>query len=1110
MTQDSKVKMKNTTSFPLHIRQMWWREIQIATLLVVVLFGAAHAKPKIESDGGYTDIVMAISPDLTESKCGDYIQKIQDLMTDASTLLQNATQDKVYFQSVTVVLPIGWQCPDISVSLPQSGESWAMATVKVGSKHPIFKNNPWTRQPRGCRQEGDFIYISEDFITSNMDQYGPKGQVMVHEWAKYRWGVFEEYGHLFDSIYPPGLAVNTSWKPNYCSNVPLIATPHNWIRSDCQVASECLFDINEDDNTDVTSSLMALPFLSSVEHFCTNDVHNEDLPSKQNAMCNGLSTWDVIKEHPDIKEQSSDPKEVNTAFRFVQAKVALVRYAIVLQKNAVMKEVRSRWEYLRDITKQMIRLLLPDDAVVYLITFDETVTADGQGTLSDISEREKLVAKVPLHPSDSTGRSVDEAVKKAADLLGSDVGTIILVMDCLKVYKTDTIAHEAGVHRVWPILYPRDGDVVTKPYEDIASQTNGQSCIVTQELSGKIQNTTNYMALSGCFQSVLSGIIQQVDAGNCSDACTVELNVGNNWGGKGWISIYYNSIDLSGIEKEEVTGPESKAPSLNKYNTYHWAEIDPLEGTWSVKIKMGPPLDTVYVDIIGEIPAAIPSNASLEVWASQDLSNLEYSSESAPILFTSVIDQSSQIVLGAYVEAAIDGTKTRLKDNGLGADITGNDGIYSAYILGSTAGEISVTVTANNNEGQANVVQLTRAVPNPPFVDPVCCGSILNITNTVPAAAFSLSRNVIANIRNSLPSSFPPSPVRDLIAEPADYNARLTFTASGKNLDQGTADEIKVEYWELGNKTGTHQSQQFNNSIASGSLTTIIFKPPCNMVLVFTVSPIGMSNREALPSNRAHALIPCAPPPPPKPDPTDNSPETLDAGAIIGIIIGVLLVILIIALIVYLVLNRDHLDELLIWKWLTCKSCREERIKNRTSKKQNDVIRRKVPPSKPVESVADLYAKPDLAAKHKGHTEADDDDDDGGFAKSNYQVTNNLDQPSPYNDQSSQNSSIPQHETAADLPINIVGLPAYDNYGYSGMSSTSSLAQQGYEGGYNNGFTYNGLNNNPGTVAYAYDPRGNEDYVSVNPANADGYYVQPSAYIQPVLPNRKPHLKTEV
>ena len=62
------------------------------------------------------------------------------------------------------------------------------------------------------------------------------GRIIIAEWAKFRWGVFEEYGILGDSIYPPAYMEDNSlyfdtqitqeseyrFLPNLCSNQPVI------------------------------------------------------------------------------------------------------------------------------------------------------------------------------------------------------------------------------------------------------------------------------------------------------------------------------------------------------------------------------------------------------------------------------------------------------------------------------------------------------------------------------------------------------------------------------------------------------------------------------------------------------------------------------------------------------------------------------------------------------------------------------------------------------------------------------------------------------------------------------------------------------------------------
>ena len=54
------------------------------------------------------------------------------------------------------------------------------------------------------------------------------GRVLVHEWAKYRWGVYEETGYAGDRLYPSFHRASAErWTPTGCSNRPVsgVVTP---------------------------------------------------------------------------------------------------------------------------------------------------------------------------------------------------------------------------------------------------------------------------------------------------------------------------------------------------------------------------------------------------------------------------------------------------------------------------------------------------------------------------------------------------------------------------------------------------------------------------------------------------------------------------------------------------------------------------------------------------------------------------------------------------------------------------------------------------------------------------------------------------------------------
>ena len=58
------------------------------------------------------------------------------------------------------------------------------------------------------------------------EDFGPSGHVFVHEWSKFRYGVFEEHGYPGDPLYPM-FYYKTIWTvngqenvltPNFCGN----------------------------------------------------------------------------------------------------------------------------------------------------------------------------------------------------------------------------------------------------------------------------------------------------------------------------------------------------------------------------------------------------------------------------------------------------------------------------------------------------------------------------------------------------------------------------------------------------------------------------------------------------------------------------------------------------------------------------------------------------------------------------------------------------------------------------------------------------------------------------------------------------------------------------
>jgi hypothetical protein len=65
-----------------------------------------------------------------------------------------------------------------------------------------------------------FIFNFDNYLTRFLIK---KGKVFVHEWAHYRYGVFDEYGTAKSSKYPLFYRKSGSnfIEPNICSNLPI-------------------------------------------------------------------------------------------------------------------------------------------------------------------------------------------------------------------------------------------------------------------------------------------------------------------------------------------------------------------------------------------------------------------------------------------------------------------------------------------------------------------------------------------------------------------------------------------------------------------------------------------------------------------------------------------------------------------------------------------------------------------------------------------------------------------------------------------------------------------------------------------------------------------------
>ncbi|XP_035217497.1 calcium-activated chloride channel regulator 1-like [Stegodyphus dumicola] len=397
----------------------------------------------IHLDGnGYKGIVVAIHGSVPEN--GKIVQNIKTLFSKASEYLYNSTRNGVYFKEVTIVVPSTWsKQPEYEI---QQGNFFSTAHVRVDNENPEYKDTPYTLQPGGCGDPGHYIHLTPWFLEElegkTVEMFGAPERQLVHEWAHLRYGVFDEYGIPGDKRYPMFYHENNKIRPTSC-----VRDIKGWIESrdggPCSITTngdvdtDCIFIPNMHSN-EAKASIMYMPFIPSMEGFCDDDTHKHNMfaPTKHNAMCNYRSTWDVISNHPDFQtlraKRDTSSEFSDTLFRILQSpKSANSRYVLVLDISGSMNG--QPMKLLHSAATRLIEDRVPDGTRLGIVEFSSTARILNNLTEVNNVTRDQLSRNLPAK-DDGGLTAIGKALEKAIQVLTNDNGTaegglIMLITD---------------------------------------------------------------------------------------------------------------------------------------------------------------------------------------------------------------------------------------------------------------------------------------------------------------------------------------------------------------------------------------------------------------------------------------------------------------------------------------------------------------------------------------------------------------------------------------------------------------------------------------------------------------------------------------------------------
>ncbi|KAK4015731.1 hypothetical protein OUZ56_030705 [Daphnia magna] len=776
-------------------------------LVLYSLFGFTFSSRVSIINNGYRDLVVAISPDVHPDQASDLLYNIQRIITEASADLYAATRQRSYIQSVQILIPQKW------VNITASASTWeTFQDAEIQIDHPNWKygDMPYTVQLGGCGDPGQYIHWTPNYVnTFDYDttklQFGPAGKLFVREWARLRYGVFEEHGYTgadttFPTFYRPGTAQQSAdMVPNVCSHEPVDFVVDYGCGVDRKTGlydSNCTYSFAN--SFKPTSSILSdNRMLSSAVHFCDDDPsslhrHNREAPTKQNAVCNTQSVWSVISKHADFAGNNNPPAtiaNVKPTFNIVRVLTG-ARYVLVTDVSGSMDDY-DRITRLNEAARRWIKYDITEGTSLGIVKFSTSATMLSDLTVVNDDTRQQLMDKVPNYTEGGT--CIGCGLQIALDILepGGKGGVIVLVTDGLE-------NEHPYIEEMYPQLIDAQVQVVSIAFGDdaedeievLATKTNGKSYFINDdgnddELNDAFTGSLTYQPAVPTGELTVLLFQKKYKNGNrFEDSVFVDFTIGRD------LTFRVDYTNRYFIDSFSVNSPSGQVyDSVTYDNSAKLAYIIipglAEEGEWrfTLNVYQGYPQD--YANVIVTSRSRTDSAAPITVECSVPSGTVVQDAAVTPVRLVAVVKHGRNRVLGANVIAHVVSPNSadnvvQLEDNGIGGDLTENNGIYSGfYVAVYNSGRYTLVCEVNSAEGtyiDDGVTAQQRTAMG-------------NFERVQSGGAF--------RVEIPMTTVYPPSRVTDLkvVAMQVDQMSfKIEWTATGDELDVGTASAYQIKY----------------------------------------------------------------------------------------------------------------------------------------------------------------------------------------------------------------------------------------------------------------------------------------------------------------------------
>ncbi|KAM4022554.1 calcium-activated chloride channel regulator 1-like [Anomaloglossus baeobatrachus] len=745
------------------------------------------------------------------------------MVKEATSYLFQATKKRLYIKSVKILIPSSWTPSNIYIK--PGTETYNTADIIITNPYLKYGYDPYTLQYGRCGEPGRYIHLTPNFLLDNslLSVYGPRGRVLVHEWAHLRWGVYDEY----NEETPYYIAGNSKVEATRCSldilgtNILKIGECHG---ENCPTKA-CHFDaatglyeegcvfVPYDTRQFAQDSIMYSQALSTVTDFCDADTHNPEAPNLQNRMCNYRSTWDVIKDSTDIISSPARPdlSLPVPSFTLLQYRDRVITLVLDVSGSMMLNDRIRRLHQAADIFLTQII-----ETSTYIAIVEFSTSASVISPLERINDQQREILK-SLIPSSATDEGTNicsgivTGLEVNKNLHDSAQGTeIVLLTDGEDNYDTrlcfpNITASGAVIHVV------ALGPYAEKELENIAAMTGGQQFAVLDNLdtNGIIDAFSRILPIDGqeLQQSIqLESTSLNLKPRTCLNGTIfIDSTVGNDTSFMvTWQTAMPNIKlqDPKGVMYTEAQFSSDVTSKLSRLQLPGTAE----RGGWDYRLCNS--LTTNQVIGITVTSKAADENVP------PILTNCHMNSNTNkfpnPMVIYASVSQGLLPVTGAKVTAMIESESgnsviTELLDNGAGVDLSKNDGIYSRYFTSFTAnGRYSLKVRVIGEDKKSRLtlprsrvlympgyINNDKVILNPPR--PTISDDDLQVNFGAFSRTASGGSFVVSNVPSDVqPDIHKPEKISDLDAKLVQFRTVLSWTATGDDLDQGQASKYEL------------------------------------------------------------------------------------------------------------------------------------------------------------------------------------------------------------------------------------------------------------------------------------------------------------------------------